>query len=77
MVFICEYSSSVNLDSFNKILSGIPIFPISWNKPPTSRVFKSVSDNPKYFPIKTEYLETLSECPLVYGSLASTVYLKV
>ena len=53
--FISEYSSSVSFDSFLKIESGIPIFPISWNKPPISKSCKSLSDNPKCFPIKTEY----------------------
>ena len=74
--FICEYSSSLSFDSFNKILSGIPIFPMSWNNPPIFNVCKSFSSNPNFSPIKTEYAETLSEWPLVYVSLASTVWRK-
>lgn len=77
MIFISEYSSSVNLDSFCNIASGTPIFPTSWNKPPILNVFKSFSESPNFSPINTEYADTLSECPLVYGSLASTVYLIV
>ena len=59
------------------MLSGIPIFPISWNNPPTSKSCKSLSDNPRCLPINTEYWETRSEWPLVYVSFASTVYLNV
>ena len=75
--FICEYSSSESLLGFNNILSGIPIFPISWNNPPTLKVFIWSSGNPNFWPIKTEYSETLSEWPLVYVSFASTANLKV
>ena len=75
--FICEYSSSVNLAGFNKILSGIPILPISWNNPPILSVFICSAGKPNFSPINTEYSDTLSECPRVYESLASTVYLSV
>ena len=58
-------------------MSGIPIFPISWNNPPIFKFSMSSSDKPSFSPINTEYSETLSECPLVYVSFASTVYLNV
>ena len=51
---ISEYSSSSSLSVFSKILSGIPIFPMSWNKPPIFRVFRSSSESPRASPIKTE-----------------------
>ena len=73
---ISEYSSSVSLSFFNKIASGIPIFPISWKRAPIRKVFKSSSDNPNFLPIKTEYSATLSEWPFVYTSLTSTVLLR-
>ena len=63
--FICEYSSSVSFAGFNKILSGIPIFPISWNNPPILNVFIWSSGSPNFSPIRPEYSYTLSECPLV------------
>ena len=74
---IWSNSSSVNLPSFCKILSGTPIFPISWNRPPTCNVLISSSERPSLFPIKTEISATLSECPLVYISFASIVWRNV
>ena len=64
-VFIISYSSSVSLEVFERTSSGIPIFPISWNKPPIRKIRSCSSDKFSFSPIKTAYLDTLSECPLV------------
>ena len=58
---ICAYSSSVSLASFNKTLSGTPIFPISWKRPPTLKIFICSSGRSNVLPIRTEYSDTRSE----------------
>ena len=47
-LFSSLYSSSVNFPGFNKIVSDIPIFPISWNNPPTFKTLKSFNKRVQY-----------------------------
>ena len=74
---ITAYSSSVSFVGLFKIVSGIPILPISCRCAAFRKFEISFWLQPSSFAIRTAYSATRWECPLVYSSFASIVVDKV
>ena len=69
--FISSYSSAVSTPPFLSTRSSIPIFPTSWRSAPIQSRCWNSSDWPRCRAIARLSVATRSECPRVYGSLAS------